>query len=101
MRALIDKKKETVPMHRIVQLFTEGKNFWNEGELSDDPSILQDIHDAELRGLILAPRFESPNTASGQYGIPLAALVPGLTSQGQAMVEGGPGGPAGAAGTGH
>lgn len=74
-------------MNRIVRFFLNGKYSWDCSELAADPSILPAIWDAHTKGLILAPKVGKPSKSLEARGVPIMAVVVGLTAAGQAMAD--------------
>lgn len=73
-------------MHPIVRHYINGKRVWDRDELAADPTILPAIRDAEARGLILA-KVGPASRSLDAPGVPIMAVVVGLTAAGQAMAD--------------
>lgn len=75
-------------MDPIVKRYVSGKHSWRKEELVESPTILRDLRNAEAHGLILL-KVGRPSKSRDAYGVPIMAVVLGLTAAGQAMADAG------------
>lgn len=75
-------------VHLVVMWWREGKRSWTMEEMVADPDIVPALKDAEARGLAKV-KMTKPSKGLSNYGVPLAAVVVGLTPLGEAMAASG------------
>lgn len=74
-------------VHLVVMLWREGKRSWTLEEMAADPDIVPALRDAEARGLAKV-KIAKPSKGLKHFGVPMAAVVVGLTPAGEAMAAG-------------
>lgn len=73
-------------MDPIVKHHINGKRKWTKEELAEDRTILPALRRAEALGLIIL-KVGLPSKALEGFGVPIMAVVVGLTAAGQAMAD--------------